>query len=321
MPGYNLQTYKQRFLQHIENRHGTDSSFTIPDSLIFSYLGEAYRIIQEEKELVLKTDAFENLESGVAAYDIPYDMTGWRVKTLFVKNSSGDTVNTPLTQITINEFQRRYGPGTSADTGVPHTFAIDQEVLRGIVLYPTPNYAASSGLIFSNVGIVGDSLFRIYNQTAITAAVLVGTTTVDLSAPVSGFLNVGDEFGVVPTTQTDGQNIPDDIPRKWFRISVVVSTTELTLANAYDLTSNETAARFILSQVPTIEERYSGVIGWAPVDFMLSEYYRSRDPQLSLILRAQFDRFVQNMTLDQAWGVDDMRPSPSLQVPFANRGF
>lgn len=327
MPGYNLQTYKQTLLQRIEGRHGVGSSFQVPDSAIFQWLGEAYRIIQNETGLFVNQNLVVDFVAGQSVYVAPPEMVGNRVVSIYINDSSGAKIRTPLQQMTYEAFQLKYNT-SDIDAGTPVDFALvpwrTADIGVSIAFGPAPNYSIANAVLFNYVSIANEALHRIYNQTTITATATVGNTFITLSDLVSGNIKARDEVGIVRTTQTDGQSIPDDVPRKWFTITEKDNTgaaTILNLNSTYDEETNFAGAQFVTAQVAEIEQLFPQLIGWAPVNHMLHEFYLNKDAQLATYYKTLFDQAVQNISLNQADGIDNVSPAPQSYTPFARRGF
>jgi len=285
MPGYNVQTYLEHMRFLLEHRLTSASSASYTDLVLLRYLNDAQRKVQEELGLDnLGPDAtLSNLTSGTAFYDLPADLRGSAVKTLRIKNTSGDW--NPLHHISMRFARDRYQ--LAADTYVTETLGEPVHWAFGrsnrqLLLLPTPDRSASNA-IESTYELRPTPLHRVY-QPATTAACTVASASVTLSGAQTGFA-AEDEFGVIWTTQTDGETLPASLnpsPTIWYMATAVASTA-VTISPVFAEPTNGTAT-WMAAQVSDLEKQMPGKMGFALPTYAAGLLLKAVAPEQAMLL-------------------------------------
>lgn len=270
--GYNARTYFDHMMFLMEQRVGVQASKALPDSTLYRFLNDAFRQIQRHLEVgrTLEDETID-LVDDTFSYGIPQAVIGNGITKVRVRATDGadDEDWQDLTRISIERMQNKYRIGSGAtkansESGEPSFWAIDEKN-RKILLSPIPDVTSSprtDGLSLTYRKIAAP-LHRIWQPLNATAAITNAATAVTVSrAIVAGEVAVGDEFGIIETTQADGSTEDNTSPAVWYGI-ITVSTPTITLDRAFEQPT-ETAATFMCSQVSNIEQWSPGRLGFTP---------------------------------------------------------
>ena len=276
MAGWNLQVYRDEILYLVEGHIGCDSSPAHPDPMLFAKMQEAQRALLRlaGRRVAETTTGTLSVAAGTAWYTL----SGPRLREVRFKRPGGQWV--PLVRRDLKALQTMFGfagedaPDSGAG-GEPRYWAVD-DVARKILLLPVPSVSQPNGL-----GLVYDAgptpFTRLLNDPSITASTGASSARVVLSSTRTGFataafpqIAVGDEFGLVPTCQTDGTSIDFAVsPNLWYTILEADSGNADTISLLLDapMPTTATGLRFITAQVPDIEQEMPGEWGMAIPDF------------------------------------------------------
>lgn len=318
MTGYNVQRYKDMFLHFAQIQGGyTTNPGSFTDSLIFNLFSEAQAWILGKRGIV-DARATESLADGTMSYDLPSGLLGLRLGSVEILDSSADNP-VKLDEMEYQTFIEKYDiDSPSDDKGTPAFYTIAVGTDRKILLGPSPDYAATNGIIFTYKK-DSSAAYRNHHSAVAskTAAIAYGATAVTISSadPVTAKkILAGDEFGIVPTANADGETVSNASPIRWYKILTAVTTT-LTLAENYDQPT-ETVGQYITAQVLDFEKVLPGQIRLAIVYYALSLHFKS-DPDRSIS-----DSFMQDATreLDRS-GVKFPRKPKIHTRPTTDRSF
>ena len=302
MPGYNLQTYKDRFLRQA---FGWEDFSTLPAGLgegtMLALLNDALLEIHRRLDVSTFLER-QNLTVNKISYDIPTTLLGRRIDLVERLGETGNS-RTALVGIPYSQFISLYDPDNPTEnTGNPihWTFSvaasqvqIDTQDQKQILLGPPPKYSRTNGLIIT-ASVQPDMVGRNYQSanpatgSAITASINLGDSSITISdsAPAAVEIQTNDEIGIVPIRQSDGSALSTRSPRRWYRITeTTASSTLLTITPLYNerTTIGSPDDSFITAEVPEIEQLVPGLIGMLPVDMALAEYFRRSDPERSAV--------------------------------------
>lgn len=311
MPGYNLQTYKDMFLAVLtEWSHQTTVPLDLPESLIFTKINDG--LAQAQRELGIQTlRERKALTVNVMSYDIPLNVLGKRINKVEVLGQTGAD-RTDLVELDYSQFVDLYDQDNpSSDTGSPlhwtyaagfATPAAGTDSEAQILIGPPPSYTRSNGLIFyayAESAMSGRNLQGAYPPSAIAttvkASVSNGGKVVTFHDQADALENghidiemrVGDEFGFMPTTHSDGTTIATTSPFKWYSIAWTDSaSSQVTLAETFRERGVTKSTSWISAEVSEIERAWPGMMGWTPVYFALHQYLAGKDPGKADYFRA-----------------------------------
>lgn len=278
MPGYNFQTYIDKFNEHLRWGSKLSLPFHETPTVLSSLLTEAFRFIQLHKN-VAALDTTISLTASTYAHALPSTVMGWKIDAVEVEGSSS-TDKTRLEHKTIDFIRSNYDLNDTSSTGTPIYWAVSDSAQRSIILAPAPSYSKSGGVHIYGT-IQSAPLWRRYQSDAVddyTASITYNTTSVTISngGPITaGQIVDGDEFGVVRTTDDTGRTQTNISPIKWYRITTASGTT-LTLTNTFDEPS-ASSLKFVTAQVHPIEIAMPGVLGFVPVKLALAEWLKHTD--------------------------------------------
>lgn len=277
MPGFNLQTYKDRFLAPLRaGLHDRGSSYELADAYVFGYLNEAQAWWQDKLKVVGVRDTSTTITSGTYTYATPAGILGREITAVSLADSTdGEFKAPPLRRISWAEVLAGYNV-TDPDTGTPEVWALDPQNERLIWLLPMPNYTRASGIAFDYTGQAAQ-LERCYNQSTITAS-SISVATITLSgSPGATNIVAGDEIGICPTLNSDGTTLGNDSPPvKWYEVSSYAGASTVVLTSVYGYPTVTSGSRFIVAQVSEVERSLPGKMGFGIVDKALSLYFKSQ---------------------------------------------
>lgn len=280
--GYNLWTWRDYVMYLLESRMNSAASADLTESVLLRVLNDAHleacRLAQFRRSTEFSIDAV----SGTRAYSLP--ATTMQDKVVQVRFGDGSTFS-PLSMLPVDRFLEMYQDG--AETGTPRYYTIVPGV-RQFWVGPTPDASVTGGLRLI-AQTVPDPLSRLCQSYShsVTASVTTGSATVTLSGTLAADVQMGDEFGIVPTLQSDASEMVEASPQEWRVISAVSSPiTSLTLAEVYT-GPTLTAAAFVTAQVPSLESAYPGQYGMMIPQLAAARLLSTRDPNLSDRLRGE----------------------------------
>ena len=315
MPGYNLQTYKDRLLFWLEGgRFQRTSSLNKSDTLLFGALDSAFLKIQEELRLKMTRSVSLALTAGVNLYSLPENVMGRRVQGLKVKARDGLSWGEDLSRMSWPRFVSLYDVDqlNSSSGGTPVAWALNPNNPRQFYLGPAPDYGLASGVQLYYDAMAAP-LHRIWNQSVITGSISSGGTALTASASVGSNVVAGDEIGFVPGTQTDGGAITGESPRRGYRVDSV-SGTAITLSEAFGEAA-VSGGRLLSAQVSEIEREQPGLLRWMPCEFAKAEYLASVDMGVAQQQLALAMALLSSLQADED-GEEVVRERPGFYTPF-----
>jgi len=280
--GNNLQAWKDVFLYLIRKGWSRSSDARNTDSLVFYYLNQAQSAFQNALQAQVEVSTSISVAAGDYDYDLPEGCE--EIQNVRFRESGGTEYSPLLTEKPSALAIDHYGVLSASPTrDAPTHWCLDPGDPRVFWLMPAPSTAGTLRIEYLGAP---RTLFRIFNQSTITADMSYGTA---LQVEVSNALTenediaVDDEFGILPTTNTntDGSTVATpESPRRWYRIASIESSTAFTLAEAHPDTSSATA-RFITAQVSDLERNWPGKFGTALVEYAAAECLKGREPRLA----------------------------------------
>jgi hypothetical protein len=241
----------------------------------------------------------DNIVSGQTQYELPDDRMGTTIQSVQVLYGTDASTMVLYPRYVDHEtFSRLYNEGTLAnDAGLPQHWTYNPQFPQQILLRPVPNFNRTDGLVV-NYSPLPTQLFRVYNQTIITANPTTGSTTVTLSANITtGQIQEFDEFGIITPLQGDGTTASDPTVNVWTRIAGVAPGTPaagldpmvpavLTLSSAF-LQPGGAGQQFITAQVTNMEITSPGSLRHAPAYMAAADFLMITAPQTAEILNAK----------------------------------
>jgi len=321
MPGFNLQTYKDRFLAVTRaGLHSRESSAEVDDSYVFGYLNEAQALWQDRLKVVKVRDTSLSLTSGTATYALPATVLGQEIETVSIADSTNGTWSRPpLTRVTFDQLQLMFDLG-APESGTPQYWALDLTNERLFWLLPKPSYTRANAIAITYRG-QAPQLLRCYNQSAITVltATYAGSDkTITLTGGSPGAANIvaGDEFGVCASLQSDGGAVGGSpAPPHWYEIATYAGSTAIVLQSAWNQVSiSSGTSRFITAQVSEVERTLPGKMGFGIVDSALAAYFESQGDAKSADRRYE-------MAERRMSAVKVIQPNLSLPAPVVRGRF
>ena len=256
------------------------ASADLTESIILRTLNDAH---QEACRLAYFRRSVEfsiDTVAGDRGYPIPPATVHDRI--IQIRYGDGTTF-VPLTMLQVPRFLDLFQDG--AERGTPKYYAVIPGT-RQIWIGPTPDQSLIGGLrVIAQP--MPEPLSRMCQSSAhaVTAAITSGGTTVTLSGSLAAEIMPGDEFGVVPTVQSDASQVIEASPQVWYTVATVPSPiATLTLAEPYT-GPTASAASFIVAQVPSIEFSFPGQYGSVIPQLAAARILTTRDPNLSDRLR------------------------------------
>ena len=238
----------------------TKTGVDIGPDMLDPWLSEAYVEIAR-LGLYVKTDT-QALVADQVRYARPSDILDLLISgdgAARVKSSAGRISNVP--QRTWGYMVDRYGDFANLD-GLhgPGGWCWAQDDPEQIVLFPPPLSSVASGLVLDYVAHPGE-LSRVYDSDSATCSVTNGSAVVTFASSISGLIEADDTWGI----KADA----DSLPTRWYRVSSIDSTTQITLSSTY-AGATDAAALFTASQASVLEWKRPGLIQYAPVEYALA---------------------------------------------------
>lgn len=271
--GYNLMTYRARWLRLIEpgRAYLYGPSAANYDADFLASINEAQDWITDRIGMLRERDATTDVVASTRDYAVPDGLFGGRIESVERLDDNGDWQRLDLVAWT------EIADGNE-DAGTPVKWAPDPTNLRQIRLYPVPDTAQTNGLRFL-FNPAPTRLERLY-EPSVTASVTNGATAVTLSgSPDTTLFQANDEFGLLPTTQSDGSTVSGVPPRRWYQIESVTDTA-VVLSEAYT-GATASGQSWVSGQVPDFERLYPGKLRAALVYLAASISLETTDPNLA----------------------------------------
>lgn len=282
MRGYNLWTWRDYVVYLLESRMNSASSADLTESVLLRALNDAHqeacRLAQFRRSTEFSVDAV----AGTRAYPLPPSVA--HDKVVQVRYGDGSTFQ-PLAMLPVDRFMELFQEGV--ETGTPRYYTIVPGV-RQFWLGPTPE-ASVTDAIRMIAQTLPDPLSRICQSVAhsVTASLTGGSSVVTLSSSLPVEVQAGDEFGLIPTVQSDAAAMTEATPQTWYTIQTVPNPiASLTLAETYQGPSLALAS-FIVAQVPSIEFAFPGQYGMMIPQLAAARLLATRDPNLADRLRGE----------------------------------
>lgn len=292
--GFNLQTYADHFKFLLEGEYSSGSSLSFTDGLFLNLINESQRFFQDRLHIKRAVDQTLSVVAGQATYQIPSDILGRRIDDLRLDDVA-------LTQVAFNPMWRT----NTTTTGTPTKWAIDSSAVRTLRLWPVPS-ATGTLTIYYTCG--PRPLSRIWRPSVVTAAVVNGSKTVTAS-DVLGSVLAGDEFGVRPTANFDGDVVSDESPWLWYRIASVDTAAHTLMLDENFGETSATTAQFVTAEVGDLEAHRPGKLGYSMVEFAVSLALRKESADES-------DRLATlALTALSSYSEDDLREVLGPELP------
>jgi len=266
MAGFNLFTWQTEFRSAVFNKNLDPRSVAaVNDSEINSRIREALMAMQAELGIQLSQTSTTPVATGVFRYPLPIDRLGTNIDAVTVIEGGGSfSPQHPLRYLPVSEFNLRYNPATTAnDSGSPFNWTFDPESSGNskILIRPVPSF---TGTIIYTYTSTAQQMWQVFNPgTEAQADVVQGSTSVLLSGSPAPwgtdptgqqFITAGNEFGIITTTQQDGQTARNPVPDVWYGIESwtgVLAAIRLTLTSPVVQMTGD-GFKFVTAQVPTL---------------------------------------------------------------------
>lgn len=269
--GYNLLTYRARWLRLVQPGRALLASGDVahPDPDFLDAINAAQTWFNDQVRLITARHETTDLVAGTATYSVPTGLLGGQIERVERLNSASEWVE--LERVAWDQInQGNEGQGT------PTAWAQDRSSLRQVRLYPTPDAAGTDSLRFT-YGSAPTWLERLY-EPSVTASLTHGSATVALSgAPDTSLVAALDEFGLLPTAQSDGTAVSGVPPARWYQIAEVdASTPSLTLSEAW-AGATISVQSWVSAQVPDVERLYPGKLRYLLCYYAAAETLETED--------------------------------------------
>ncbi len=305
MAGVNLQTLKTDLMRLVlSGLQQSGSSAELTEDQIFRLLNEAQRDVQVRlqlnKAVGTNKSAPLTLTSGTWQYDLPVDLVGSRIREIRLKDTQG--VWNRLARLDVVDMRRLYtiGADTPEASGEPVHWAVDEET-REFLLAPVPDRTAASSLTLT-YDREPTPLHRLYHSStgsSVSSAGTFGSAAITVTGSVdANAIQSGDEFGVVPTTQSDGATASNSNPLRWYRV-LTWSTPTITLAETFAELAVSGVA-FITAQVDDIEAQIPSKLGMALAIYAAGLYFRGTAPEMAAGFLGEAISLIDSVTRDQS---------------------
>lgn len=282
MRGYNLWTWRDYVMFLIESRMDSSVSADLVEPVLFRFLNDSHLEACRSCGFRRSAEIPVDITLGVSEYPIPTSVLADRI--VHVRYLDQGVSWVPLTYVSPDMLADLCPDDTITGTPRYYTAVPASRIFK---LGPTPKETGTGSLRLV-AEVLPDPLHRLYRSSkdAVTVSITNGSQIAVLSGTVSGVISPGDEFGIVPTSQTDASAVPDATPIMWNAIQTVPSPlVQLTLSEPYT-GATVSGANFITAQVPSIEAQFPGMFGYNIAQLAVSRILSTRSPEESDRLRA-----------------------------------
>ncbi len=312
--GYNLATYRNRFLQVLEQRSELRSSPAFTDAMILSRVNEAILEICTRNKLLQKVSSVAANALSISAF-LPSDILNGEIYALSITDANGVLIAKP-DRITARSMFDRQSLGLTP--GVPLYWCTGMEAGR-VSYYPA---LSTSALIKYQYLARPNVLSRMVWNEAFTANATAGsgTVTATMAGYVTGSIAPGDEIGFVTSAQIDGSTIDGlrEVPVQWSMVKSITSdggnSYTITLESAYEGVT-VAGAMFVTAQASIVEQVIHGVLENLPGELAAGLHLQTTEPSLYQSVMASIQERLALYAIPQP-GVLSGSWKPSLNTNF-----